>query len=203
MSSPCTPSSPLPAELRDFVERRLYLVIYGPPATGKTRVAYELARYAISVGMDVVVLATEPGTLAYARNVVTCVPTVPILSIDELVETLVKAGSRGSFIVVDSINWPFRGYVTPSNLVRLSMISALLRRLGGVAVGQVTEYEGYEMALGRWVIPWAHVIARSERLRCRRPVSSLSLVKPLGRTYEYELTGEGVRWLDGPVEGAC
>lgn len=197
MSSSCTPSSPLPGQLREIVEDKSYLVLYGPPATGKTRVAFELARQALSQGMNAVVLATEPGTLTYARFVVTCVPTVRALSISELIDALVEYAAAGWFIVVDSINWPFRGYVTPENLTILSSLSAILRRTGGAAVGQVTE-EGEEMALGRWVLPWAHVIARSQRVPCGgRPCSAISFVKPPRGTLTFELTSDGVRWTTG------
>ncbi|PVU72524.1 hypothetical protein DDW07_02275, partial [Acidilobus sp. SCGC AC-742_E15] len=66
MSSACSPATRLPPDLREVVDRRLYFVIYGPPATGKTRVAFELAKYAIASGKEALVLATEPGTLTYA-----------------------------------------------------------------------------------------------------------------------------------------
>jgi len=204
VSSACSPATRLPPDLREVVDRRLYFVIYGPPATGKTRIAFELAKYAIASGKEALVLATEPGTLTYARNVATCVPTKAVLSFYDMTNLVVEALSGGVLLVIDSINWPFRGYLGTYSLARLSMISAMLRRSGGVAVGQVMEVgQEEEMALGRWVIPWAHVVGKAERVRCKGgPCSRLTLLKPPGPSFTYELISNGVRWLEQPAESA-
>ena len=172
-----------------------FLLIYGPPATGKTRIAFEVAKYVLGRGRDAAVLATESGTTAYARAVATCVPTYVALSVEELLEEVIYAASKGAFVVVDSINWPFRSAPTERSLAVLSFISSVLKQVGGLAVGQVAEVGGEtEMALGRWVIPWADLVGRTKRLG-KEARAELEVLKPFRRTIPYELTAEGVRWL--------
>ena len=192
----CRPSSPLPREISDLVDRGLFLLIYGPPATGKTRIAFEVAKYVLGKGGDAVVLATESGTATYARAVAACVPTRVVLDVEELLENVIYAASKGAFMVVDSINWIFRSAPTEKLLSVLSFISSVLKQVGGLAVGQVAEVEGEtEMALGRWVIPWADVVGVTRRLGGEAR-GELEVLKPFRRVIAYELTAEGVRWLE-------
>ncbi|MGC9112394.1 hypothetical protein [Acidilobus sp.] len=198
MSGPCKPLSPLPRELSELIDIDRFVVVYGPFGTGKTRLAFEVARHLMSNGHNVRLLATEPGTLSYARNVVTCVPYMTILTADQLVNEVVRAASEGVKIIVDSINWPFRSLQGDYPLRLLSFVSAVLRQVGGFAVGQIADVEGgeFEMSLGRWVLPWADAIAYTERITCKRgPCVALTFIKPFINTLIFELKKEGVEWV--------
>ncbi|AMD31076.1 MAG: PhoH family protein [Acidilobus sp.] len=194
----CEPVSPLPQFISKLIDEQKFMVVYGPFGTGKTRLAFEVAKYIMSQGRSVRVMATEPGTLSYARNVVTCVPYVIILAADQLVNEVVRAASEGASIIIDSINWPFRSLTGGYPLRALSFISAVLRQVGGFAVGQVSEVqEGeYEMSLGKWVLPWADAIAYTTRVMCKRgPCVTLTFIKPYLNSLIFELEKEGIRWV--------
>lgn len=198
MSGSCRPLSPLPKELSELIDNDRFVVVYGPFGTGKTRLAFEVARHFMSKGHEVRLLATEPGTLSYARNVVTCVPYITILTADQLVSEVVRAAAEGTKIIVDSINWPFRSLQGEYPLRLLSFVSAIMRQAGGFAVGQVAEVEGgeFEMSLGRWVLPWADAIAYTNRIMCKRgPCVALTFIKPFISTLIFELKKEGVEWV--------
>ncbi len=188
----------IPDELRAPIDEGKFIVVYGPYGTGKTHLAYEAARYLLSEKASVVVLATEVGTATYARSVATCVPTKVVLTSDELVRYVVKLAAEGSYIIVDSINWLFRSEPDSLGGKELSFIASVMRQVGGLATGQVTDVDSgnFEMAMGRWVLPWADVIARTERITCKRgPCSTLTFIKPYTRTLIFGIRREGVEWI--------
>ncbi len=204
-ASACSPAPGLPRVLANAIRLRQFITIYGPPATGKTRVAFEIAKEVLAEGRDVEVIATESGTVTYARSVVTCVPTKLALSVDQLLDLMIDGVSQGRYIVVDSINWPFRSQrPSPAGLSILSLISALLRGSGGVAIGQVSEVdEGISMALGEWVLPWSHVIGVTGRVQCHGICSEMQILKPRREVVRYELVRDGVRWTGEELLRDC
>ncbi len=180
---------PLHPLLRRFLESRDPVLVYGPAATGKTRLALEFYWEAARLGYEPVLVATEPGTVTVAEEV--GVPYTPVLTLDELVRVLAEEAAKGRYLIVDSVNFHYRGGAWPENARLLALSSSLVYEVGGFATAQVS---GEGRPSGEpYIMPWARVAART-----RRGPGGLFIVevlRPVERTLAFRLEAGRVRWL--------
>ena len=163
------------------------ILIYGPAATGKTHIAFTI--YRCTSDRNPVLLATEPGTLAYARSY--GLPVQPILSMDELTRQLTEYIVNGYYPIIDTINWHYRSDPTIESATMLAYASALLREAGGTALGQVSGEGG--PAGAKYLLPWMIYVAETQRLAQNK--FKLTFYRPYRLTALFRVARGGVEWI--------
>lgn len=172
-----------------LVEEKVFILVYGPYATGKTHLAYEVYNIALELGYNPVIIATEPGTKAFLRGVEAVRTTV--LTMDELVEATTRIVLEGRYPVIDSINWFYRERPGPEYGRLLAYISALLRGKGGFATAQVSGVE--EEASGSpYILPWSHAHGRTLR---EKGLYLLEFETPVKKVLGFRIRGKRVEWV--------
>lgn len=177
--------------LKRMLEDGSLFLLYGPPGSGKTSLAFELAAHAPAPPC---IISTESGTsLAYRHYPPPRSRLVEVLAADELAPSVAGCVASGFFVVVDSANAIYR---VDAEAAPLSLASALLRwsaeeGVGGVMTAQVS-LDGGRAAGWSLLAPWATVIARLERLGDRMVAE---IVKPGGLVVAFRRRGGGLEWI--------
>jgi len=146
-------------ELFDAPAKRRLVALAGPPGSGKSLLASILARKAQSLGLRVYIIATPGQEKSYAWA-----PFVArAANMEDIVEFALKAyADPSSFIVVDYVNMYYRG--EPARLrPHLSLVLALQRLRGGVAVGVYSEAARPPTPGGVIILGYSHVFALTWR----------------------------------------
>jgi len=175
--------------LRGFLRDRLFILVYGEAGTGKTRLAYAYYREALASGAQARLIATEPGTVAFLESLGE--DYVWAGSLDAMVEEATAAALNNMLVVVDSVNYYYRGEEWPQGARLLAYSSAILREAGGLATAQVTG-SGDAPSGARYMIPWAHVVARTRR---SRDSFILEVERPVERILAFRVKGADIEWL--------
>ncbi|MCE4603025.1 MAG: ATP-binding protein [Desulfurococcales archaeon] len=174
--------------LENAVKARSSILIYGPASTGKTHIAFAIQRCS-PPGVRAIVVATEPGTLAFSRHY--GIPAVEVLSIDEMARVVTRLIMEGIYPIIDTINWHYRS--SPGHRLGriVAYVSSLLGASGGVAVAQVSG-DG-EASGASYIVPWMEYQAYTEKLGNGR--YKMTIQKPYKRIIIYRLAGREVEWL--------
>lgn len=177
-----------------------FILLYGKPGVGKTTLALELARGALSLGLDVCIIATEAGSTLALRHASLggSLGVYEVLGgIIDVALAVMECVRGGRFTVVDSVNAPYRVEGGGIQAGRpLSLASALLRwsaerGVGGAATAQVS-LSGEEVPGWEHVAPWATHIAKLER---EGATTRVELAKPRRLLLEFTVAEGGVTWM--------
>jgi archaellum biogenesis ATPase FlaH len=169
-------------------------VIYGPPATGKTHLAFEVVKYLLSKSLKVSFIATESSTLTFARHVYNDLNIRAVITKEQLLKEVILSTLSNEFIVIDSINWLFRSFNDETAEKELSFISSLLSLMGGFATGQISEIdEESKMSMDTWVLPWVKVVGITKKFK--EGLIELKIERPINLVLEYRITRDGVMWI--------
>jgi len=181
--------------ISNFIDNNVFLVIYGPPATGKTHLAFEISKYLIYKRRDFVFLATEAQTFTYGKYFAYNVPLNLVVTREQLLKEIIESIKLKKYIIIDSINYLFRSYDNDTSEKELSLISSLLSSVGGFATGQITQegFDSSKMSMDTWIIPWAKAIGITNKLN--EKVVELKLLKPRKLILGYEIIRDGVKWI--------
>ncbi len=168
---------------------RLLVALTGPPGSGKSLLASTLALRASREGLRVYVIAAPGQEKAYLWAPMLAVAR----SMEEIVDLAFKAyADPDSFIVVDPINMYYRG--DPARLrPHLSLVLALQRLRGGVAVGVYSEASRPPTPGGQIILGYSRVFALT--WRGRTGAFRLELVKPFKAIAAFRPREGGVEWL--------
>lgn len=170
---------------------RRFTYIYGPPASGKTHLAFHVARVSASLGLEPVVVATEAGTLLYARHHKTEAPVVFAYGLEDMVAKILENAAKGRFVIVDTINSYYRHEAGLEGGSMLALASSVLASSGGLAIGQARAPEG-SPGLGILDL-YAHVLGFIEK---SGRLSRLVLVRPERRVLAFRVVGGGeIEWV--------
>jgi len=172
-----------------LVEEKVFVLVYGPYATGKTHLAYDAYIFAEKLGYNPVIIATEPGTRTFLRDLK--VNYTSVLTMDGLAEEATRAVLEGRYPIVDSINWIYREKPGPENGRILAYISALLGRSGGLATAQVSGSED-EASGAPYIIPWTYAIGRTSR---EKGLYLLEFKTPVKKVLGFKIRGKQIEWL--------
>ncbi len=175
---------------KDAVSERLLVAITGPPGSGKSLLASTIARKAVEKGFKVyaIVAPGQEKQYHWAHFV------AHAMNMDGIVDLALKAYSdRDSFIVVDPVNSYYRS--DPSRLRKhLSMVLALQRIRGGVAVGVYSETAKPPTPGGTAIIGYSNVFALT--WRGRTGSYRVEIVKPFNAIASFRLKKNGdLEWL--------
>lgn len=168
------------------------IFIYGPAASGKTRLAMEMAAALRGAGRPPRIFATEAGsTLAYRAF---GEEAEVVMTMDELVRRLAAAAKEMRPAIVDTINSFYRGRESYAARSMIALAAALLKKSGGVAVGQASEM-GAELSS-----PGLNIISRyADAVIVTRRVShrafAVEMVKPYRKIFMFEIREGGLTWL--------
>jgi DNA polymerase III delta prime subunit len=181
--------------ISNFIDNNVFLVIYGPPATGKTHLAFEISKYLINKRKDFVFLATEAQTFTYGKYFIYDVPLKLVVTKEQLLKEIIEGIESKKYIIIDSINYLFRTFNDDTSEKELSFISSLLSIVGGFATGQITQedFDSSKMSMDTWIIPWAKAIGITNKLN--EKVVELKLLKPRKVILGYEIIRDGVKWI--------
>ncbi|MCE4623975.1 MAG: ATP-binding protein [Caldisphaeraceae archaeon] len=180
--------------ISDYINKRLFIVVYGPPRTGKTHLAFSIARYLLSNNIKAGIIATEASTFTFARNVEHNTEVYLCITKEQLVKKVIDFIIENRYIVLDSINWLFRSFNDETSQKELSFISSLMGTYGGFATGQVSEIEDtYKMSMDSWILPWANVIGAAKKLN--NNLVELKIERPKEVIMKYKITRDGVDWI--------
>ena len=164
------------------------LLIFGEAATGKTHLAYYFCRKLEEKG-GCSFIAVEPGTTLFLRRIGGEFDYAA--SIDELARIAVREAAESNFIVIDSINWLYRDEPGIKSARYISLVSALLYEVGGVAVAQVSGEERLPSG-HKFLTPWYRGIARTSR---EKDLFKLELIRPFKRVFAFKIRDGSVEWI--------
>ncbi len=181
--------------ISDFIDNNLFLLIYGPPATGKTHLAFEIAKYLISKKSEFSFIATEAQTFTYSKYFKYEIPIKLIITREQLIKEVIENIKQKKFIIIDSINNLFRPFNDDVSQKELSLISSLLSLYGGFSTGQISQEdsETNKMSMDLWVIPWAKGIGITRKLK--ENVVELKLVRPKEIILGFKIIRDGIEWI--------
>lgn len=168
------------------------IYIYGPAASGKTRLAMELARELKERGRPPKIFATEAGsTLAYRSQ---GEEVEVVMTMDELIKRLSAVAKERMPAVVDTINSFHRGRESYATRSMLALALSLMKIGGGVAVGQTSEMGSELSSPGLSVISkYADLILLTRRVSVR--AFAVEMKSPPQKIFMFEIGERGVRWL--------
>ncbi len=179
------------SKLHPLLERLLgrgFFLVYGPAGTGKTRLAMLLYEAALERGLDPVFIATEPGTVTALEHA--GVPYEYAASLDQAASMVAEHAAAHRYLVVDSLNYPYRGGGWPVSQRLLAFTAAVMHEAGGVGTAQVRE--GGEASGAQYMFPWADAVAETSR---HGEVFIVKILRPVERLIAYRVEGQRVRWL--------
>ena len=179
----------LPPLISQNIRNKTYFLIYGEAATGKTHIAYEVYLYARSIGLNPVMLATEPGTITFLEAVGE--DFTEILNLDELAKQVTYYAGLKRYIIIDSINWHYRESPGPRHGKFVAYISAILREKGGFATAQVSGKD-LEPSGAPYLIPWVNALGLTKR---EGDIYLIELQKPIKKLYGFRIRGTRLEWL--------
>lgn len=179
-----------PQPLKEAVEAGKFAFIYGPPATGKTRLAYHIA---LSAGGSVAI-TTELGAVTYARAYGLQRVVLEARTMDELASRVLKCYLAGRYVVIDTINHHYRADPSRPSRKQLALVSSIMRLSGGIAMGQASMGDRGLTAPGMPIISrYADIIAVTRR---RGPgLFELEFLRPPGHRASFSVRGGGLEWL--------
>lgn len=170
--------------------KRTLVVLAGPSGSGKSLLASTLARLASREGLRVYVIASPGQEKSYMHAPFIALAT----SMEEIVGLTLKAYSDpDSFIVVDLVNLYYRG--EPVRLrPHLSLVLALQRLRGGVAVGVYSEASWPPTPGGQVLLGYSHIFALT--WRGSTGAFRVELVKPFKALTSFRPGNNGeLKWL--------
>ncbi len=166
--------------------------IYGPPGSGKSRLALHIVRVAEERGLKTLVVASESGALLAFRSLGFKVNYVK--TIDEMVKLVASGALSGSYIIVDTINSHYRGDPDYYSRRMLAAACSFMRISGGLALGQASEVEGRLGSPGYSIIGrYAHIVGVTSK--AGEGKFHLRIVKPEERLAAFKIEGGDIVWL--------
>ena len=175
-----------------MVKGRVLAYIYGPPGSGKTRLATHVFQLARSIGLNAMFVATESGSVIAARSLEGEVRVAR--AIDELSRYACEAAVKNVYLVVDTVNSFYRGDPDMYSRAFLASTLAFMRLSGGLALGQASEFSGKLASPGlRIAERYARIVGYTSRVEEGK--FKLTIVKPRERILMFKVEDGGLRWL--------
>jgi len=182
------------------------LLIYGSEGVGKTNIALNIVRltqvntvlYISTEGSSYVERAQQLNLLD--REEVMFAEALDDVHLAQLLSQSLEIVSRPSLIVIDSINYHYRGEaMSIDSLRRFLSILSFLKQLNENGIYVIATAQVRESAMGcievpgmQLLMPWADAIAKIER----RGEHRLFIVeKPIELTAEFIIRSWGIEWV--------
>ncbi|AFZ70891.1 DNA replication protein [Caldisphaera lagunensis DSM 15908] len=181
--------------ISNFIDNNLFLLVYGPSATGKTHLAFEIAKYLIDKKRDFSFIATEAQTFTYSKYFKYEIPIKLVITREQLIKEVIDDIKQNKFIIIDSINNLFRPFNDDVSQKELSLISSMMSLYGGFSTGQISQedFETNKMSMDLWVIPWAKGIGITRKLK--ENTIELKLVRPKEIILGFKIIRDGIEWI--------
>ncbi len=176
--------------LLDTIFSGRLVLVYGEAATGKTHLAYHIYRLLLEKGRPASLIVTEPGSIVFLeylgeKNY------LQSRTMDELVEHVVREAASGKHVVVDSINWHYREMPGPEYARMLSLTSAIIDSVGGLATAQVA-LDGRPSG-AHLISPWSGMIVRTSK--DQEGLYRIEILRPFKRIGLFRIRRGNIEWI--------
>lgn len=177
--------------IEGVVRGRQLIYVYGPPASGKTRLGVHVARLAQALGYGVSIIATEAGSSLAYRTFGEA--TSVALTMDDMAMRVAQASLRGDYVIVDTVNSFYRESPDYRSRSLLAMACAFAKLSGGMVIGQSSAAEDLPSPGGVVVEKYAEVVGTTRRLQEGK--FALEITKPQKKVTAFALSGDDLIWL--------